>query len=187
MSVITAIIVSVTVGSEPSGRAAAEEAGKKALGELVGYPAKGEQGTPHRKSSSENDLSRYPSGQESAAKGVSGGQRGEEAKEQPASGPSPNTPPETPETQPQTAQKPCSDLRPESRSEPNPTADLRPEAHRQGMPEPNTEPEPNSGQRTLPGAQGNNWASPTQREIEAANAPRHYELLPGAIMALTIG
>ena len=56
------------------------------------------------------------------------------------------------------------------------------------MPEPNTEPEPNSsGQRTLPGAEGNDWASPTQREIESANGPRHYHLLSGAIMSLTIG
>ena len=54
------------------------------------------------------------------------------------------------------------------------------------MPEPNTEPEPNSGQRTLPGAEGNDWASATPREIHEANGPRHYHLLPGAIMSLTI-
>ena len=209
-SAITAVIVGVTVGSEPSGRAAAaEEVAKKALGDLAGYPRIGEQGGPDGKSSSENDLSRHPSGREGAAKGVSGGQekrqgygfpnnaeegRGEEAKEQPrgqpaASGPpSSNAPPQTPQTRAQTAHKPESDLQqPQSRSGPNPTtADLRPESRRRGTPEPNAQPGPNPRRRTLPGAEGNDWQRPTQPEIEAANAPRHYHLLPGAIMALTI-
>ncbi len=39
---------------------------------------------------------------------------------------------------------------------------------------------------TLLGAEGSDWPRPTPQEIQAANSPRHYHLLPGAIMALTI-
>jgi sortase A len=45
-------------------------------------------------------------------------------------------------------------------------------------------PEHQSG--TLLGAEGSDWPKPTPQEIQAANHPRHYHLLPGAIMALTI-
>ena len=38
----------------------------------------------------------------------------------------------------------------------------------------------------LPAAEGTNWDEPTQGELERANQERHYELLPGAIMGLTI-
>jgi sortase A len=39
----------------------------------------------------------------------------------------------------------------------------------------------------LPGAEEAPWPEPTQQELQSANSPRHYELLPGAIMGLTIG
>ena len=48
-----------------------------------------------------------------------------------------------------------------------------------------SESEPQSEGEALPGAEAN-WPKPTQEEIQNANAPRHYELLPGAIMGLTI-
>jgi sortase A len=38
----------------------------------------------------------------------------------------------------------------------------------------------------LPAAEGTNWDEPTQGELERANRARRYELLPGAIMGLTI-
>ena len=41
-------------------------------------------------------------------------------------------------------------------------------------------------EKPLPGAEQRGWAEPTQEELESANAARHYELLPGAIMGLTI-
>jgi len=41
-------------------------------------------------------------------------------------------------------------------------------------------------QPLLPAAEERSWPEPTQGELHSANAERHYELLPGAIMDLTI-
>jgi sortase A len=41
-------------------------------------------------------------------------------------------------------------------------------------------------EKPLPAAEDTDWPEPTQEELESANAARHYELLPGAIMGLTI-
>jgi sortase A len=41
------------------------------------------------------------------------------------------------------------------------------------------------GQHLLP-AEGNDWPKPSQQEVHDANSPRHYHLLPGAVMSLTI-
>jgi sortase A len=56
-----------------------------------------------------------------------------------------------------------------------------------------SEPEPRPQQhqtsqqeKPLPAAEDTGWPRPTQEELESANAARHYELLPGAIMGLTI-
>jgi sortase A len=48
-----------------------------------------------------------------------------------------------------------------------------------------SESESQSEREALP-AEGNSWPKPTQQELQKANNPRHYGLLPGAIMALTI-
>jgi sortase A len=49
-----------------------------------------------------------------------------------------------------------------------------------------SEPELQPQEKPLPAAEDTDWAKPTQEELESANAARHYELLPGAIMGLTI-
>jgi sortase A len=41
-------------------------------------------------------------------------------------------------------------------------------------------------EKPLPAAEDTDWAKPTQEELKSANAARRYELLPGAIMGLTI-
>jgi sortase A len=41
-------------------------------------------------------------------------------------------------------------------------------------------------EQPLPAAEVTDWARPTQEELKRANQERHYELLPGAIMGLTI-
>jgi sortase A len=41
-------------------------------------------------------------------------------------------------------------------------------------------------ERPLPAAEDTDWPKPTREEVKSANAARHYELLPGAIMGLTI-
>ena len=56
-----------------------------------------------------------------------------------------------------------------------------------------SEPEPQPQQhqtqpqeQPLPGSEQRGWPKPTQGELKSANQERHYELLPGAIMGLTI-
>ncbi len=58
------------------------------------------------------------------------------------------------------------------------------------QPKPRAQPEPESEARPerqlLPAPEGSGWPKPTQQELQSANSPRHYGLLPGAIMGLTI-
>jgi sortase A len=42
------------------------------------------------------------------------------------------------------------------------------------------------GDQVLPAAENDDWPRPTQQEIQEANSPRHYHLVPGAVMGLTI-
>lgn len=42
------------------------------------------------------------------------------------------------------------------------------------------------GGGSLPAAEADDWPRPTPQEIREANSPRHYPLLPGAVMGLTI-
>src|SRR5829696_397732 len=44
----------------------------------------------------------------------------------------------------------------------------------------------NSGDQVLPAGESDDWPKPTQQEIQEANSPRHYHLVPGAVMGLTI-
>ena len=41
-------------------------------------------------------------------------------------------------------------------------------------------------EQPLPAAEDAGWPAPTQEELQGANQERHYELLPGAVMGLTI-
>jgi sortase A len=79
-------------------------------------------------------------------------------------------------SEPQPQPNPAPEAKPNSRSEPTPELE----------PEPNAQPAPEPEQETLPVAE-DDWQAPTERELEAANEPRHYELPAGAIMGLTIG
>jgi sortase A len=60
-------------------------------------------------------------------------------------------------------------------SEASTKTELQPQQHQSQPPE-----------KPLPAAEDTDWAEPTQEELQRANAARHYELLPGAIMGLTI-
>jgi sortase A len=42
------------------------------------------------------------------------------------------------------------------------------------------------GDQLLPAGESDDWPRPTQEEIQRANSPRHYHLIPGAVMGLTI-
>ena len=46
--------------------------------------------------------------------------------------------------------------------------------------------EAGGGDQVLPAAENDDWPRPTQQEIQEANSPRHYHLVPGAVMGLTI-
>jgi sortase A len=145
--VIAAVVVRVTVGSEP-GRAAAEVA-RKTLREA-----------PGNSSGKQEESLKYdsPSPPDEPVR-----QRKEGAREPVAAAVAPersNSRFEMP--QPASQQTP---------SEP----ELQPQQHQ-------TQPQ----ETPLPAAEGTNWDEPTQGELERANQERHYELLPGAIMGLTI-
>ena len=77
---------------------------------------------------------------------------------------------------------------------PRPTAELvrEPQPEPQPKPPPQVKPQAqpvsrsNPEQRTLPVADDNHWAPPTDEELREVNAPRAYELPPGALMSLTV-
>jgi len=145
--VIAAVVVRVTVGSEP-GRMAAEVA-RKTLREA-----------PRNSSGMQEESLRYgsPSSPDEPVR-----QRKDDAKEPVAAAVAPersNYRSEMP--QPASQQTP---------SEP----ELQPQQHQ-------TQPQ----DKLLPAAEDTDWDKPTQGELERANQERHYELLPGAIMGLTI-
>jgi sortase A len=63
------------------------------------------------------------------------------------------------------------------------------QASSEAPPEPQPQPQQHQTQpqeQPLPAAEETAWPEPTQGELERANQERHYELLPGAIMGLTI-
>jgi len=141
--VVAAVVVRVTLGSEP-GRVAAEVA-RKAVREAQ-----------HNSSGKQEESLRYgsPSPTDEPVR-----QRKEDAKEQVAAAFEPersNSRSELP--QPASQQTP---------SEP----ELQPQQHQ-------TQPQ----EKPLPAAEDTDWAKPTQEELHSANAARHYELLPRAVM-----
>jgi sortase A len=66
---------------------------------------------------------------------------------------------------------------PEPEPEPEPVPQAEPEPVQRPQPEPEREPPPVAAAELPP---------PTDREVEKASEPRHYDLPPGAIMGLTI-
>jgi sortase A len=166
--VIGAMMVRVTVGSEPE-RVVPAEVATKSSGQAPRYFS-GQEGSATKKSSSQKESPRYPSGEKesmgygsSSSSGRPVGQRKEEAKEPQA-------------VLPQEAE------RSNSQSEIlEPAAKQTPSEASSGP-----QPQPHQQERPLPGSEGRGWVEPTQRELKSANADRHYDLLPGAIMGLTI-
>jgi sortase A len=175
--VIAAAVASVTLrGDEPGWASAAEGAGK-ALGEALGYSSFGEEegsansSSANKHSSGENEPPRYSSGDESLGYGSSSGsggpvgQRTDEAKGSETAGAA------------------------SEQHDPSNSQSEMPQAAGQQTPSgPGSQAQQNQTQpedQLLPG-EGSDWARPTDNEIEAANDPRHFGLVPGAIMSLTI-
>ena len=169
---IAAVVVSATLGSHPE-RVVTAEVATKSPGEAPRYSS-GEEVSATNKSSSQKESLRYPSGEEeslgygSSSSGESVGQQEEQAKEPQTvlqqEAQTPNS--QSPMPQPAGQQTPS-----EVPSEPQP----QPQQH---QPQPQEQP--------LPGSEGRGWQKPTQTELKSANGERRYELLPGAIMGLTI-
>ena len=170
--VIAAVVVSATLGSHPE-RVVTAEVATKSPGEAPRYSS-GEEGSADKKFSSQKESLRYPSGEEvslgygSSSSGESVGQQEEQAKE-------PQTvlqqEAQTPTSQSSMPQPAGQQTTSEVPSEP------QPQPHeRQAQPQ----------EQPLPAAEQRGWTEPTQGELKSAKGERHYELLPGAIMGLTI-
>jgi len=160
--VVAAAVVSAALRSEPQRLVPAEEIAAKSPGEAP-RTSSGEEASATKKSSSEKVSSRYPSAEEPA------GQRKEGADE------------------PQAAFQRREAERPNGRSETSRPADRRTPSGASTRPE--SQPlarRPIQRERPLPDSERRSWPKPTRGELRSARGERHYELLPGAVMGLTI-
>jgi sortase A len=173
LALLIAAMVSATLRSEPE-RVVAAEVATKSPGEAPLYSS-GQEESATKKSSSDKESLRYPSEEaslgygSSSSSGESVGQQEEQAREPQAvlqqEAQTPNSQSATP--QPASGQTPSEVL-----SEPQPQPQQQHQPHQQEQP--------------LPAAEQRGWPKPTQGELKSAKGERHYELLPGAIMGLTI-
>ena len=170
---IAAVVVSVTLGSEPVRMVPAEEVATKSPAQPPRLSS-GEEGSATQNSSGEEESPRYPSGEQvslgygSSSSGGSVEQRKDDAK------------------QPQAVLQ--QDAERSNSQSPMPQLAGQ-QASSEVPPEPQPQPQQHQTQpqeQPLPAAEVRDWPEPTQGELERANQERHYELLPGAIMGLTI-
>jgi sortase A len=157
-----AVVVSVNLGSEP-GRLVAAEVATKSLGEAP-RTSSGEEGSVTKNSSSEKESPPYPYEEESLGYGSSS-----------SGGPVEHRKEETKEPQ--------AVLQQEAEA-PKPRSDMPQLAGQQTPSEP--QPQPHQQEQPLPGSEQRGWPEPTRGELRRANGERRYDLLPGAIMGLTI-
>jgi sortase A len=189
---IAAAVVSATLRSEPE-RLVAAEVATKSPGEALRYSS-GEEGSATKK------LQPSPSREESleynsSSSGGSMGQRKEEDAKEPQAvlqqeeAQTPNSQSEMPQlgsqqTSPEAPSRP--QPQPEPLEQTLPGAEQN-EAPSGPQPQPQQQPQPHQQEQPLlSGSEERSWPEPTQGELHSANAERHYELLPGAIMDLTI-
>jgi sortase A len=204
---IAAAVVSVALRSEPE-RVVAAEVATKSPDEAPRYSS-GEEGSATKNSSSEKESPSNLSGEKSLGYGSSSGesvrQRKEEAKE-------PQTVVQQEEAEPPTFQSSMPQLAGKQAPSEAPSAPSKAPSGPQPQPQkhqsqPLEQPLPGAEQREapsgppsqpqqhqpyqqeeplLPGTEERSWPEPTRGELENAKGERHYELLPGAIMGLTI-
>jgi sortase A len=171
--VVAAMVVSVTLRSEPE-RVVAAEVATNSPGEAP-RNSSGEEGSSTKKSSSQKESPRYLSRDEPLGYGSSSstggpvGQNKEEAKEPQAVLQQED---EAPKSQSEMPQQGGQQTPSEAPSGPEPQLQQH-QPHSQEQP-------------LLPGSEHRGWQKPTQGELKSAKGERHYELLPGAIMGLTI-
>jgi sortase (surface protein transpeptidase) len=170
--VITAMVVSATLRSEPE-RAVAAEVAAKSPGEAPRYSS-GEEWSATRKPSSNKESHRYPAGEESLSYGWSSsggpvGQRKQEAKE-------PHSVVQR-EADRSHSQSPMA----QSASQQTPS-----EVPSEPQPQPQQQRQPHQQHQPLPAVDQRGWSEPTQTELNRAKGERHYNLQAGAIMGLII-
>jgi sortase A len=170
--VSAAAVVSAILRSEPE-RVVAAEVAKKSPGQASRHSS-GEEVSATKKSSSQKESPRYPSeeaslGYGSFSSGGPVGQQEEQAKE-------PQAVVQQEDSEPQNSQSPMPQLGSQQTSPKSPSG-LQSQPQ-QDQTQPQGQP--------LPAAEERGWTEPTQGELERAKGERHYELLPGAIMGLTI-
>ena len=167
--VIAAVVVSATLRSEPE-RVSAAEVATKSPGPAQRYSS-GQEGSATKKSSSEKESPRSSSGEQkkeplrygSSSTGGPVEQRKEETKE------------------PQAVLQQEIERSNSQSATPQPAGQQTPSEASSGP-----QPQPHQQEQPLPGSEGKRWTKPTQGELKRANRERRYELLPGAIMGLTI-
>jgi sortase A len=155
--VVVAAVVSAALRSEPERLVPAEKIAAKSPGEAP-RTSSGEEVSVTNKTFGEKESSYYPSAEEPV------GQSKQEAKE------------------PQAVLQQQEAVRPNTRSaKPRPAGQQTPSGASQPL-----EHQPIQQERQVPIPERRDWPEPTRGELENANRERHYELLPGAIMGLTI-
>jgi sortase A len=172
--VVVAVVVSVALGTEHE-RAVPAEVATKSVGEEQRYSS-GEEGSATKKSTSGKEPPPYPPEEESLGRGSSssGGpveQRKQDAKE-------PQAVPQQEEAEPPNSQSATPQLADQQTPSEAPSTPSEAPSDPQPQPQPQEQPLPSSERRS--------WPEPTQGELNTANQERRYELLPGAIMGLTI-
>jgi sortase A len=175
---IAAAVVSATLRSEPE-RLVAAEVATKSLGEAP-RTSSGEEGSATKKSSGQKKSLRYPSGEEPYSGDSSSGgpveqRKVEDARESQATVQQEVQPPNFQSSMPQLAGKHAPSEAPSAPSKASSGPQPQPQQH---QPKPLEQPLLDSERR--------DWQKPSRGELESANRERHYELLPGAIMGLTI-
>jgi hypothetical protein len=171
---IAAVVVSVPLRSDPE-RVVAAEVATNSPGEAKRYSS-GQERSATKKSSSEKEFPRSSSRKQekeslrygSSSSGGPARQRKEETGEPQAALQQEAEPPNSQSATPQLAGQ-------QTPSEAPSGPQLQPQQH-----------QPHQQEQPLPDAEQRGWSEPSQGELKSANAERHYELLPGAIMGLTI-
>jgi sortase A len=171
---IAAVVVSVPLRSDPE-RVVAAEVATNSPGEAKRYSS-GQERSATKKSSSEKEFPRSSSREQekeslrygSSSSGGPARQRKEETGEPQAALQQEAEPPNSQSATPQLAGQ-------QTPSEAPSGPQLQPQQH-----------QPHQQEQPLPDAEQRGWSEPSQGELKSANAERHYELLPGAIMGLTI-
>jgi sortase A len=161
--VIAAVVVRVTAGSEPERVDLAEVATKSP--DKAPRDSSVLEGSATKKPSSKKEYPRYPSGEGSLWYGSS-------SSEEPV------------RQHKEDATEPRGVIQQEEAGSPKSQSEMLQLAGQQTPSEP--QPQPHQQEQPLPGSELRGSTEPTQGELKSANQERHYELLPGAIMGLTI-